>query len=156
MCWCINRAWYVLLILLVWGLDYYSKEWILGYFATHSQPLEISSYFHLVLVYNKGATFGLLNNDSATTFWILTAVVIFVLGFLVRWLVTEKSTYTRLALSMIIGGALGNLYDRLIRGAVVDFLDFFWQDYHWPAFNVADAAIVTGVGLLILKTIKER
>ncbi|PLX30029.1 MAG: signal peptidase II [Alphaproteobacteria bacterium] len=156
MCSCLRRFWPFALMLAVFTLDLLSKEWILAFFRAGRLPVEMTSFFHLALVFNRGATFGLLNNGSVTVFWGLTAIVAVVIGFLVRWLLREQSPFTRTALALIIGGALGNLYDRLFRGAVVDFLDFFWHDYHWPAFNVADTSIVIGVILLTLKTVKER
>lgn len=137
---------------IIFAADLATKEAILEAFRWRQTPIEITSFFQLILTFNRGASFGFLNNGTQWAFWGLTIAVCGVLLYLLYWLFTEKDTPTRLSLSLIIGGAIGNLYDRLARGAVVDFLDVFWQDYHWPAFNIADSFIVIGVCCLLLIT----
>ncbi len=116
--------------------------------------VEETSFLNLVLVWNRGVTFGFMNqiNHAYVPYILcaLSAVVIFLLG---RWLWRTSSTVVAVALGMILGGAGGNVIDRVHYGAGVDFLDFYYRDYHWYAFNFADAAIVTGVGLLLLDSL---
>lgn len=111
----------------------------------------VTSFFSLVLTYNKGAAFSFLATASGWQHTFLLAVGVgaslFILYLLARH-GTQK--LFSLALALILGGAVGNVIDRLIHGHVIDFLDFHWRGWHWPAFNVADSAIVCGAGLLIL------
>ena len=151
------------LIFLVFFVDHYTKDWILKAFKTsiHQGDVRgfypVTEFFHLVLVYNRGVSFGFFNGLSIEIFWILTGIISFIALYLIFWLCKESSVAIRYSLALIIGGALGNIMDRVTRGAVVDFLDFFWHDYHWPAFNIADACIVVGVCVLMILTfLKER
>jgi signal peptidase II len=111
----------------------------------------VTGFFNLVLTYNKGAAFSLLATASGWQHTFLVAVGVgaslFILYLLARH-GTQK--LFSLALALILGGAIGNVIDRLIYGHVIDFLDFHWRGWHWPAFNIADSAIVCGAGLLIL------
>jgi signal peptidase II len=116
------------------------------------RTIPVTSFLNLVLVWNKGITFGLMNRGSQHVLPYvligLAAVILFLLG---RWLWRTSSVAVALALGAIMGGAVGNVIDRLRYGAVVDFLDFHYGDYyHWYVFNIADAAIVTGVALLLI------
>jgi len=124
--------------------DQLLKRWALG----ASLPQEVLPFLRLTLVMNRGALFGLMAHPWAGP--LLTAAT--ALGAMaVGWFLWRaRSRPARLALGLVLGGALGNLIDRLRWGAVVDFADLHWGDYHWPAFNLADAAITVGVGLLIL------
>lgn len=133
--------------------DQISKIWILGLFqpVTGKPPSEITitPFFDLVLVWNKGVSFGLFNHDSDFMPWVLIALALALVGFVVRWLWRAETWAEAAAFGLIIGGALGNVIDRVRFGAVVDFLDFHWAGHHWPAFNVADSAIVVGAGLVL-------
>ena len=117
------------------------------------RPLEVLPSFNLVLAYNEGAAFSFLSDAGGWQryfFIILTTVIVVVL---VRWLRNLKDDGNRLlpaGLSLVIGGAVGNLIDRISTGRVVDFLDVYYQTWHWPAFNVADSAIFVGVALLLI------
>lgn len=131
--------------------DQASKAFFLGYVAQFSPPVVIvAPFFNLVQVWNTGVSFGLFQEDSALRSWTLIAVAVAVLIWLLIWLRRARSRLAGVALGMIIGGAIGNIVDRLRFGAVFDFLDFHAFGWHWPAFNLADAAIVIGVGLLLL------
>ena len=138
--------------LLVVILDQASKAWILGFFSERAgEPVAVlTSFFNLVLTGNRGMSFGLFNTNAAmntAVFTVLAAVIVIALGV---WLHRAHNPVIRVALGMIIGGAIGNVIDRLTRGAVVDFLDFHIGAWHWYAFNLADAAICLGViGLLL-------
>jgi signal peptidase II len=134
--------------------DQLSKWWLLNAVMRPPHVEAVAPFLNLVLVRNKGVTFGLLNDiDRRIMPYLLAAAALAILFFLGRWLWRTRSAVVAPALGLVMGGAVGNLIDRLRYGAVVDFLDFYYRDYHWYAFNVADAAIVTGVGLLLLDSL---
>ena len=150
-----RRAMSALYILaLVAVADQLSKWWIVNVRMLPPRIIPVTPFLNYVLVWNKGVTFGLMNKlDHRVMPWVLSAVALVVLFLLGRWLWRTSSTMVAVALGAVMGGAIGNLVDRVRFGAVVDFLDFYYRDYHWYAFNVADAAIVTGVGLLLLDSL---
>jgi signal peptidase II len=102
------------------------------------ESYDLTSFLDIVLVKNKGVTFGLLNGVVSPLFLTLASIAIII--FMVYWAINNENYL--LPISAIVGGALGNVVDRITRGAVVDFLDFHLFGYHWPAFNIADSAIV--------------
>ncbi len=116
----------------------------------------VTGFFNLVLTYNKGAAFSFLATASGWQHNFLVAVGVgaslFILYLLARH-GTQK--LFSLALALILGGAIGNVIDRLLHGHVIDFLDFHWRGWHWPAFNIADSAIVCGAALLILDELRR-
>jgi lipoprotein signal peptidase len=101
--------------------------------------------FDLTMVWNRGVTFGLLAGDAPWTQFALGAIALLIAGFLLRWMARAENRTTALALGAVIGGAIGNVIDRLRFGAVADFFDAHAWGWHWYVFNVADAAIVLGV-----------
>ncbi len=113
------------------------------------RAIEITSFFNLVMGWNRGISFGLFNNDSPLNSWVLPLITMLIVCFLAVWLVRARHGLIGTALGLILGGALGNLIDRVHYGAVADFLDFHALGYHWPAFNVADTAITVGAGVLV-------
>jgi len=113
-------------------------------------PISVTSFFDLVLVWNRGVSFGMFNNVGPAGPWILSGLAIAVVIGLLYWLRQSETWVCTAALGLVIGGAIGNVIDRFRFGAVVDFLHFHVGDFHWPAFNVADAAICIGAGLLLL------
>ncbi|BAO43962.1 signal peptidase II [Thiolapillus brandeum] len=151
------RVWpYLLLSFLVLVADQTSKFVVLVTFHPH-EMIPVLPVFNLTLVFNEGAAFSFLSHAGGWQRWFfigLTSVIS--LGLLV-WLTRLKrgEHYTAVALSMILGGALGNLLDRVRLGKVVDFLDFYWQGWHWPAFNLADSAITLGVVLMLYATLRQ-
>lgn len=137
-------------------LDLFTKRWI-ELNLSYGEQIIITEFFNLVLAYNAGAAFSFLSDAAGWQRWFLSAIALFVSIFIVYLL--YKNTTNRLfciALSLILGGALGNLWDRIVLGHVVDFLDFHIGGYHWPAFNLADSAIVCGACLLIWDSIRGR
>src|SRR3989440_12921271 len=131
--------------------DQATKTLVLGRFAL-GERLELASFLNLVLVYNKGAAFSFLSDAAG---WQTPLLVLFALAAagIVTVLMVKKPQEKLLCvgLALILGGALGNLIDRLRFGQVVDFLDFHAASWHWPAFNVADSAITIGAALLIIE-----
>jgi signal peptidase II len=116
----------------------------------------IDGVFSLTLVMNPGLAFGMLSSTPPAWRWVVVVLsmgALAVLGVLGARLLPAGGATTRLALGLIFGGAVGNLIDRGRFGAVVDFLDFSWRGYHWPAFNAADSAITVGVALLALRIV---
>ncbi len=130
--------------------DQFSKWWILNsIMSPRPHVVEVAPFFNLVLSWNRGITFGILNGDHSWTPYVFVASSGLVLAFLTAWLFRASRMAEALALGLVIGGAVGNMIDRVRYGAVVDFLDFHMFDFHWYAFNVADSAIVCGVGLIL-------
>jgi signal peptidase II len=131
--------------------DQMSKWWVMHQIVPPPEGISVTDFLNLVIVKNRGVTFGLLSRFDPH--WMsyaligLAAMILFLLG---RWLWRTSSTLVAVALGLIMGGAIGNIIDRFRFGAVVDFLDFHLAGYHWYSFNLADSAIVTGVGLLFL------
>jgi signal peptidase II len=116
----------------------------------------VTPFFNLVLTGNRGVSFGLFNNYATMNVAIFTVLAAAIVVALLVWLRRARTPMIRLALGLIIGGAIGNVFDRIYRGAVVDFLDFHLGDWHWFAFNVADAAICLGVVALLLDGLLAR
>lgn len=134
--------------------DQLSKWWVLKHVGAPPDHVVLAPFLNLVLVYNRGVTFGLLNTIGHEYMpFVLAGVAAVILFFLGRWLWRTRSLPVAIGLGAIMGGAVGNVVDRMRYGAVVDFIDFYVHNYHWYAFNVADAAIVTGVGLLLLDSL---
>lgn len=134
------------------GLDQLSKWYLLSVVGMASRPpIHVTDFFSLVMVWNKGISFGILNHPETSMPWVLIAVAVVVSALLTRLAVKSENRYERLGYALVVGGALGNVIDRLRFGAVADFFYFHIGDLGWPAFNVADAAICVGVtGLIAL------
>src|SRR3989339_1204792 len=120
-------------ILFILGLDQISKWVVLDLFGETPQMIEVLPFFNLVLVWNQGISFGMFGGASAWGAWILTGLALVISAFLFLWLKKAETRLTALSLAAIIGGALGNVIDRVRFGAVGDFLDFHALGYHWPA-----------------------
>jgi signal peptidase II len=115
----------------------------------------VTSFFNLVLVENQGAAFSLLSGRGSYQGLKMALLASLALAPLLYFLLDARRPSSFFALGLILGGALGNIHDRLRYNAVVDFLDFHFQGHHWPAFNLADAAIVVGVGILLWVSLRE-
>jgi signal peptidase II len=151
--------WFGLTIALaVIAMDQASKAWIVGFFSERSgEPVAVlTPFFNFVLTGNRGMSFGLFNNNAAMNTVVFTMLATAIVIALIVWLHRAHNPVIRLAIGMIIGGAVGNVIDRLLRGAVVDFLDFHLGNWHWYAFNIADAAICLGVIALLLDGLLAR
>jgi len=141
---------WLLLSLAVVVLDQVSKQMIVASFMLY-ESLEILPVFNLILVYNEGAAFSFLSDQPGWQRWFLAGVATVVTLVMIVWLrgLKQHERLTAMALGLIIGGAVGNLIDRVLFGHVIDFLDFHFGQYHWPAFNVADSAISIGVAIML-------
>ena len=152
------RRLHLLVALAVFVADQLTK-WVIGSaIPLHDSWPVIPGFFRLTHVKNRGAAFGIFADSTSPMkieVLILLSVVALVVVLLLLW---EQPGARRigLGLALILGGALGNLFDRLARGSVVDFLEFYLRGFHWPAFNVADSAIVIGAGLLVLDMLLTR
>lgn len=137
-------------------LDLATKYWVES-ILVYGQFIPVTGFFNLVLTYNAGAAFSFLSEASGWQRWFLSAIAIVasvVIIYMLHKYKTEKLFC--ISLSLILGGALGNLWDRITLGHVVDFLDFYVGDYHWPAFNIADSAIFIGAALLIIESFSSK
>jgi signal peptidase II len=146
------RKYFFLIAAIVWLLDRMTKRAVASNIALQNSVTLVPGFFHLTHVQNTGAAFGLFAESSAQ--WKVGALVSFsVIALIVvsalLWKNSHAISTTTIGLSLILGGATGNLWDRMMSGHVVDFLDFNIGSYHWPAFNVADSAIVIGAILLV-------
>ena len=140
--------------LVVLVLDQLTKAWALQALMPGRTVPVIDGFFSLTLVTNPGLAFGMLSTTPAGWRWVVALLSIGALSVLAvvgLRMLPGGGRLTPLALGLIFGGAVGNLIDRGRFGAVVDFLDFYWRSYHWPAFNAADSAITVGVALLALR-----
>ena len=139
----------LILAALVAITDQAVKWLVLDYFSTHADPVEIAMFFNLVLAWNRGVSFSLFHSEEAYAPFALAALALVISVGLAIWLRRIEHRWPATGVGLVIGGAIGNVIDRLRFGAVVDFLDFHWAGYHWPAFNIADSAITLGVIFLI-------
>lgn len=131
-------------------LDQWSKNAVEGSLALYER-IQVLPIFNITLAYNEGAAFSFLAGAGGWQRWFFTMIAVFASLLIAFWLVHKKESRWALAgLTLVLGGAIGNLWDRLAHGHVVDFLDFHWAGYHFPAFNIADSAITVGAALLII------
>jgi signal peptidase II len=151
------RSWsrWLIVSLAVIALDQLTKHWIVQAFVP-GDSLALTPFFNLVLAYNTGAAFSLFAEAGGWQRVFFTAVALIASAIILHLLRKHHGqTLFSAALSLILGGALGNLWDRILLGKVVDFLDFYYAGHHWPAFNVADSAITVGAALLIWDSLKK-
>ena len=141
---------WLVVVAVVIGLDQASKYAILARFA-HGEVLPVTAFFDLVLVYNPGAAFSFLADHSGWQRWLFVILALVISAWMLTLMWRHRSERLQpLAFALIVGGALGNVIDRLNFGAVVDFLYFHIGPYGWPAFNLADSAITLGVALMLI------
>lgn len=127
--------------------DLASKQIVLA--TLDGRIIEVLPFFNLVLVWNRGISFGLFNHDNGLAPYVLAGLSMIIVAAFVIWMMKTARPVIIYGAALVIGGALGNVIDRFRFGAVVDFLDFHAFGWHWPAFNVADAAIVIGIALIL-------
>jgi signal peptidase II len=114
---------------------------------------EILPFYNIVLVWNYGVSFGMFNNQSPENALLLSGISTLIAFGLMLWMFDNKNRYMSIGLALAIGGAFGNIVDRMRFGAVIDFIDIHAYGFHWPAFNIADSCIVIGIGIVILHSL---
>lgn len=142
--------WYWIAIVVILA-DQLSKLWVITSFRLY-ESINLLPIFNLTYVRNYGAAFSFLSDAGGWQRWLFTIVAVGFSTLLTLWLRRQSTDLWRLniAYTLVIGGAIGNLVDRLQHGFVVDFLDFYWKTAHFPAFNIADSAICVGAALIII------
>ncbi len=144
--------------LIVALLDQYTKYWVVTTIPRFISITVIPDFFNLVNVHNSGAAFGFLNDpDTEWQVWMFAAAALIAIGLIQYLASTSKRSATLFCgLGFVLGGAVGNLIDRVLHHSVIDFLDFYIGEYHWPAFNVADIGICLGAGLVMLSMYRNK
>ena len=145
------------LSVLVLALDLATKL-IAESLLTYAQPVYVLPVLDFTLLYNRGAAFSFLADHSGWQRWFFAIISIGVSAALIVWLkkLPRTSVWLPIALSLVLGGAIGNLYDRLVYGHVVDFISVHWQSSYFPAFNIADSAITVGAIMLMIDALLEK
>ena len=154
-----GRLSWLWLSLLVLVIDQASKFHFENSLTMYQQIVVIPDYFSWTLAYNTGAAFSFLADSSGWQRWLFALIALVVSGVLVVWLkrLKPEETWLAIALALVLGGALGNLYDRVVLGHVVDFILVHWQNrWYFPAFNLADSAITVGAVMLALDMFKAK
>lgn len=148
----VNIFYWLGFILVIIFADQFSKRLIIV-FSPYAQSQSITKFLNITLNYNSGAAFGFLANAGGWQRWFLTLCVLCCIYYILCLLIQNSARCITccFALSLILGGAIGNLMDRFLYGYVIDFIDFHLFEYHWPAFNLADATILIGSILFMLK-----
>jgi signal peptidase II len=146
-------SWVALLVII---LDQFTKQLASSY-LNYAEPLAVMPFFNLTLVHNTGAAFSFLSQAGGWQRWFFAAIALLVSAGILLWLkrLSADKVWEALALALVLGGALGNVWDRIVLGHVVDFLDFYYGSWHWPAFNVADISIFIGAALLIIDSLRS-
>jgi lipoprotein signal peptidase len=147
----------LILALVILLADQASKWWILEIVDLDQvRQVVLTPFLNLTMVWNRGITFGLFSGGGPWNALILAAIAVVIVAVLLRWMARAETRLVALALGAVAGGAIGNVIDRLRFGAVVDFVDVHAWGFHWYVFNVADAAIVCGVGVLLADALFRR
>ena len=145
----------LLLAAIIVVMDQFTKALVLAFLEPY-QAVEWAPFLSCVLVFNTGVSFGLFAGETALLRWVLIGLALAVSVLLMSWLYKEKRPRVASALGLILGGAIGNVVDRIFRHAVVDFLDLHIGGWHWPAFNLADSAITVGVILYVFTSLRDQ
>jgi len=131
-------------------VDQVSKWWLLDVMEKAGGPIEVLPMFNLVMVWNPGISFGMFQSGSDWAPLILSALAMVLVIVLIRWLAKAETKLLAVAFGLVIGGAVGNVIDRLVWGKVADFFDVHVAGWHWPAFNIADSTIFIGAVIIVL------
>ena len=155
----INRSSIISILLIgsIFLIDRFSKIKIINYILSNNNSIYVNNYLNLDLVWNTGIGFGFLALDGGTLYHLISLIIFIVILGLIFFIIKSSLESEKFLYSMILGGALGNFYDRALYFAVPDFIDIHFNDYHWFTFNIADIFISLGIILFILKeTIFEK
>ncbi|GLQ33687.1 signal peptidase II [Litoribrevibacter albus] len=149
-----KRAVWLLLAVAVIAFDYLTKQ-IASSALTYGVSVEVMPMFNWTLLHNYGAAFSFLSDQSGWQRWFFAGIALVVSAGLVGWLLLGKqiSQWEKIAIALVLGGALGNLYDRMVYGYVIDFIHVYYDVYHFPAFNFADTAISIGAAILVIDSL---
>ena len=142
----------LLIIVLIFVADRFSKIKIINYVLSNNKSIYVNDYLNLELVWNSGIGFGLLNLDAGIWYHFISLIIFFVILAII-YLMIKSSNLDKIFLSLVLGGALGNLYDRALYFSVPDFIDIHFNDYHWFTFNIADIFISLGIILILLNEV---
>ena len=136
-------------------IDQVTKVFADKWLTLHEQHPVISGFFNLTLAYNEGAAFSFLNDAGGWQRWLFTALALVVSAVIIVWIkrLAAYERWTAIALCLILGGAIGNVIDRILYGHVIDFIQWYYSHYYWPAFNIADSAISIGAVMLIVHSL---
>lgn len=148
---------FIWISVLAFVLDQLTKQLVIAKMELY-QSIQLTGFFNLTYVHNYGAAFSILYDAGGWQRYFLSTIAILVSIVIVWWLrqATKQQVILPVAFAFILGGALGNVFDRMVYGYVIDFLDFYIGSYHWPAFNIADSVIFIGAVLLIIDMIKNK
>lgn len=137
-------------------LDQATKQWVVHYFELY-ESLQLMPSLNLTYVHNTGAAFSFLSSAGGWQRWFFVGIALVATCVLLIWLSRLKvhEKWMAITLSLILGGAIGNLYDRIEYGYVVDFIDVYYNSFHWPVFNIADSAITIGVVMMLIDMCRE-
>jgi len=149
-----KKNWFFFLIIITsFFIDRATKIYVIDFFLTQKiENYYLNSFINIVLIWNTGMAFGLMESDT-NFYHFLSALIFCLIVFLLIWLLISKSKFEKISISLIVGGAFGNFYDRLTYNAVPDFIDLHYLDFHWFVFNVSDIIITSGIILLIFKDV---
>lgn len=145
-----NCLLFALMFMLIVGLDQASKFSALAFLPFQESVPIIDGFLNLTLIFNFGTSFGIFSPQTPEEGLLLICISLACVVFMLVLFFKQKRLYDRFAIMMVVAGAVSNLADRIIHGAVIDFIDVYYKTYHWPAFNIADAFICIGISLLIL------
>ena len=144
-----------LISLIIFLLDFSTKLWATKVLITN-EPVAVFPCFDLYLTFNKGVSFSMFSAHSATGVWALIGLTGTISCIIVYFIQKEQDILSRIGLAMVLGGAVGNLIDRIRFGSVIDFLDFYWGTYHWPAFIISESAICVGAAFILFQCIRRK
>jgi len=149
---------YLWLTVVIVALDLVTKAIVSEHFSLYETLVIIPGWFNLTLAHNAGAAFSFLADESGWQRWFFAIIALVISIVLLFWIkgLQSHERWMAIALALVLGGALGNLWDRLTLGYVVDFLDFYYKTHHWPAFNLADMAISIGAVMLIIDALLHK
>jgi len=149
---------YIAILALIFVADQLTKFWVVNTFALYDSQVVIPGFFNLVYVTNKGAAFSIFASVESPLrhyFFVTINIIAFFGLSIAAYKMRRDHVFYTVSFALIAAGALGNVVDRIRHGAVIDFLDFYFGSYHWPAFNVADSAICVGVALLFIINFRD-
>ena len=139
-----------IIIILTFGLDRLSKVYVINLIEKSQSELFINDYLNITLNWNRGIAFGLLSFNATTVYHLISILILTIIIYLI-YLMVKSDSFGKILFALIIGGAVGNLFDRFNYFAVADFIDFHIESYHWFTFNLADIFISIGIFLMIIK-----